>query len=283
MQAMRSCAGGLVLAVTLVVFAGCQTANRGESLRPLMIVWQTPEDGAPPAEAAGAAVPEEPAVAVRPDFETIFDAPWRHPDRPLIIDAYWDNPLDWDKLATETRVAAIIHKASEGFRADAKYSERRAEALRRGYLWGSYHLGVRGNPEKQAEFYVKSAQPGPDEVMALDLEDLEHGMTIPEAARFIRRIHEKTGRYPLVYGNHSTIEQISSEARESIFRNTPLWYARFRESIPDFPEGIWSFYTLWQFSSEYKVQVRVAGTRKDIDVNVYHGTGEELRRAWPFS
>jgi GH25 family lysozyme M1 (1,4-beta-N-acetylmuramidase) len=201
----------------------------------------------------------------------------------LIIDAYWDNPIDWEKLATETRVIGVIHKASEGFRADHKYAERKAEALRRGYLWGSYHLGIRGNPEKQADFYLQTARPGANEVMALDMEDIDTHMTIPEAVRFIRRIHAKTGRYPLVYGNHDTIQRISTETGETVFRDTPLWYARFRESIPDFPTGIWSNYTLWQFSSEYKVQVRIAGTRKDIDVSVYPGTHDELRRAWPFS
>lgn len=43
----------------------------------------------------------------------MFHAPWRHPERPLIIDAYWDNPIGGNELATESRVAAIIHKASE--------------------------------------------------------------------------------------------------------------------------------------------------------------------------
>ena len=279
----RVCVAALFGTAILAGLTGCQSFPRRAPYGPLAVVWKAPESEPSHEKEVSPPVKTKARVVTRSKPETMFHAPWRHPERPLIIDAYWDNPIDWNELATESRVAAIIHKASEGFRADTRYAERRAEALRRGYLWGSYHLGVRGNPEKQADFYLQSAQPEADEVMALDLEDLEKGMTVQEAACFIRRIYAKTGRYPLVYGNHDTIERISEEVGETVFRQTPLWYARFRESIPDFPEGIWSHYTLWQFSSEYKVQVRIAGTRKDIDVNVYPGTYEELRRAWPFS
>ena len=87
----------------------------------------------------------------------------------------------------------------------------------------------------------------------------------------------------MVYGNHDTIQRISEEAADVVFGECPLWYARFRKRIPDFPNGVWTTYTLWQFSSEYNVQIRLAGTKKDIDVNVYPGTTDELRRAWPFS
>lgn len=280
MWRMGLCSAALLAGAAM---SGCQSVPSREPYRPLTIVWHVPEPEAASEEAIEQPVREEPAAGARPDPEMMFHAPWRHPERPLVIDAYWDNPIEWGKLAAEGRVAGMIHKASEGFRADLKYGERKAEALRRGYLWGSYHLGVRGEPEKQADFYLRAARPGPNEVIALDLEDVEAAMTIAEAVRFIHRIHDRTGRYPLVYGNHSTIERISAEASESVFEQTPLWYARFRENIPDFPRGVWSQYTLWQFSSEYKVQVRIAGTRKDIDVNVYPGTHEELRRAWPFS
>ena len=41
------------------------------------------------------------------------------------------------------------HKSTIGTsRLDPGYLKRKEEALRRGYLWGSYHWGVTGNPEK---------------------------------------------------------------------------------------------------------------------------------------
>ncbi len=214
-----------------------------------------------------------------------FFTPWTLPQRPLVIDAYYQNPIDWEQLATEPRVVGIIHKATEGCTMDPKYQERKTEAKARGYLWGSYHLGLSGNPEQQADCYLEAVNPTADEAIALDLEDVtsSSSMSIDEAIRFIQRIREQTGRYPMVYGNHAVITEISTRGEDGIFSETPLWYARFRQHIPDFPGATWASYTLWQFSSELNVQIRIPGTRSDIDVNVFPGTKEEIRRRWPFS
>src|SRR6266545_412331 len=102
-----------------------------------------------------------------------FAEPWKDRSRALVIDAFAGNPIDWEKLATEPRVVGIIHKATTGTRKlDPKYEERRAEARRRGYLWGSYHWGTAGDGASQADFYLDTAKPVDDEVIALDLEDV---------------------------------------------------------------------------------------------------------------
>ncbi len=54
--------------------------------------------------------------------------------------------------------------------------------------------------------------------------------------------------------------------------------ARFRSEIPGFPEGLWSHYGLWQLSSEFKQRIQIPGTDSDIDVSVFPGTREELRK-----
>jgi GH25 family lysozyme M1 (1,4-beta-N-acetylmuramidase) len=218
-------------------------------------------------------------------FQKKLHEPWSDSRNVLVIDAYHQNTLDWQQLSQATRVVGIIHKATQGFSIDPQYHVRKTEAKKRGYLWGSYHLGVSGDPEKQAEFYLRTIQPNKDEVLALDLESVKGSryMSIAEAERFIQRIYKKTGRYPLVYGNHRVIAEISKQGSESVFSQTPLWYARFRKNIPDFPGGTWPSYTLWQFSSELNVQIRIPGTRKDIDVNIFYGTRDDIKKHWPFS
>jgi GH25 family lysozyme M1 (1,4-beta-N-acetylmuramidase) len=62
-----------------------------------------------------------------------------------------------------------------------------------------------------------------------------------------------------------------------------LWYARFKPDVKDFPKGIWPTYALWQFSSEIRVQKLIPGTDPDIDVNVYNGSVDALRSAWPLT
>lgn len=215
-----------------------------------------------------------------------FDAPWKDQSVALVIDPFYANSIDWEKLATERRVVAIIHKATIGTaKLDPRYAKRKEEALKRGYLWGSYHWGVKGNPEKQADFYIDTVKPGPDELIALDLEDAKSKtlMNVEEAILFIKRVKARTGRYPLLYTNHSSAKLISAKYKDNVFTKTPLWYARFKSKVTDFPAGVWSSYTLWQFSSELLPQLPVPGTRPDMDINVFNGTPEQLKTAWPLT
>src|SRR6266699_2373512 len=77
-----------------------------------------------------------------------FSEPWKNPNIALGIDPYEGNEIDWDKLATDKRVVAIIHRATIGLRADRRYAARQIEAVRRGYRWGAYHLFRPGVPIK---------------------------------------------------------------------------------------------------------------------------------------
>ncbi len=217
---------------------------------------------------------------------TEFDAPWSDPNVALVIDPYYANSIDWNKLSTEPRVVAIIHKATIGARKlDPAYVQRKEEAKRRGYLWGSYHWGEAGDPVAQADYYVDTVKPASDELIALDLEDATSTklMNVDGAIRFIERVKERTGRYPLLYTNHASARVIAAKYRDSVFAKTPLWYARFKSKVTDFPGGIWQSYTLWQFSSEILAQLPVAGTKPDMDINVYNGSVEQLKTAWPLT
>ena len=221
-----------------------------------------------------------------------FNEPWKNPKIAIAIDPFEKNEIDWDVLATDPRVVGIIHRATIGDRADLKYAERRDEAKKRGYKWGAYHLGKPGDPIKQADFFLETVKPGKNDLLALDLEspDATKHMSFDEARAFIKRIKEKTGRYPLIYANNLVTKAISEQyGADKVFAKTHLWYARFKQKVTDFPEGTWKTYTLWQFSSELNCDAAnrpaclytVPGTAFDMDVDVYNGTIEELRKKWP--
>jgi lysozyme len=222
-----------------------------------------------------------------------FNEPWKHPNTALAIDPYERNDIDWEQLATDKRVVAIIHRATSGDRADRKYIARRDEAKKRGYKWGGYHLGKPGDPIKQADFFLSTAKPAADELIALDLESVDRTrhMSFDEARIFIKRIKEKTGRYPMIYANNEVTKAISDQyGVDDVFSKTHLWYARFKRNVTDFPAGTWKTYTVWQFSSEQNCNAAnrpaclytVPGTEYDMDVDVYNGTIEQLRSKWPF-
>ena len=225
-------------------------------------------------------------------YTSELDQPWLDPQVVLILDPFQGNPIDWAKLATDTRVVAIIHRATFGAASDSAYSDRKQQALSRGYKWGSYHLGRPGDPIRQADFYLDTVKPAPDEVMALDIEDLDpaKSMTLENARTFLQHVKDRTGRYPLFYGNHEVIRGVSERYGEAdVFSHAALWYARFKAQVSGFPTRTWKTYTLWQFKSEINCKpaapaacpYRVPGTELDMDVNVYHGTTEELKRSWP--
>jgi len=221
-----------------------------------------------------------------------FNEPWKNPKIAIAIDPFEGNDIDWDELATDTRVVAIIHRATIGDRADRKYAERRDEAKNRGYKWGAYHLGKPDNPIQQADFFLDTVKPSPDDLIALDLESVDAAkhMSFDDARVFIKRIKEKTGRYPVIYANNEVTKTISEKyGADDVFAKTHLWYARFKRTVTDFPKGTWTTYTFWQFSSEINCSPQnrsaclytVPGTAYDMDVNVYNGTIEELRSRWP--
>ena len=222
-----------------------------------------------------------------------FGEPWKNPKVAIVIDPFEGNDINWDKLATDTRVVAIIYRATIGDRVDRKYAERKIEAKQRGYKWGAYHFARPGDPIKQADFFLATVKPDKDDLIALDLEseDATKHMSFDDARIFIDRIKEKTGRYPLVYANHEVTKAITDKyGADEVFAKTGLWYARFKRNVTDFPQGTWQTYTLWQFSSEQNCSsgnrpvclYTVPGTEYDMDVDVYNGTIEELRSRWPF-
>ncbi|MCB1024834.1 MAG: glycoside hydrolase family 25 protein [Acidobacteria bacterium] len=234
------------------------------------------------------------AVIARSDID--FNEPWKNPDAPIIIDAFYKNSIDWVEMKKDTRVAAILHKATEGLEiTDPAYAERREKAKQLGYKWGSYHLLRRGDPGKQAEFYLAAIGNTPGEVMAVDVECTEYSkcgvekyrVTANEIKTFILAIKRKTGRYPIFYGNQSVVADLSRSNRgDDLLVKIPLWYARFKSQVTDFPEGIWDTYTFWQFSSEINCApeesclYRVPGTLSDMDINVFNGTLKTLRAKW---
>lgn len=218
-----------------------------------------------------------------------FNRPWDRSETTIVIDAYELNSIDWNKMATDTKMIGVIHRSSIGLRADKKYEERRTIASDRGYLWGAYHLGSRGNTIQQADFFLSIVADEPDTLLVLDLEDTSASnfMSLDEAIIFMEYVYEKTGKIPVVYANHSTTQKLNAKVRaHPLFQQAKLWYARFKANVTDFPFGVWDEYFLWQFSSEINCSktgsclYNVPGTSSDMDVNVFNGSPEELRNQW---
>lgn len=244
-----------------------------------------------------------------------FSSPWRRSDRALVVDAYEYNAIDWKKLATDKRIVGFIGKASDGlappyacsgneieirlckalFKRHAVARElfhtRRMVAKSLGLKWGAYHLARPGNPIDQANNFIDFAEPETDDLLAIDIEenDPEKWMSLADAEEFVRHVHRRIGRFPLLYTNGTTAKHIAdNRGLYPLLSRLPLWYARYKPEIGEhFPKGNWLSYTLWQFGSQSNCNdrscpYRVPGTGNDIDINVASVDADELRKVWPF-
>lgn len=245
-----------------------------------------------------------------------WNKPWTSESRALVIDAYEFNPIDWQALTADKRIAGFINKASDGMppewncngkSGDDKllcknrwwkysvtkelYMTRRAMAKTLGLKWGAYHLARPGNPRAQADHFLDFAEPEADDLIAIDIEDnTDEWMSLADAEIFANQIFVRTGRYPVLYTNGSTAKWISDyKTTYPLLARLPLWYARYRDDITGmFPETTWPSYALWQFSSmqncsEKQCPYRVKGAKSDIDVNVSTLDVAGLKAAWPFN
>src|SRR6201993_3232584 len=119
---------------------------------------------------------------------------------------------DFAAMAKEG-VIAVIHEATfPRLQRDSKYAERQRSARQIGLLWGAYHFGDATDPIRQAEHFLNvvaanwrgpSVQPS-GVLLVLDFEKNGHypggTMRVDQAARFVERIKQRTGKYPGVYG-----------------------------------------------------------------------------------
>ncbi|MGH6760430.1 MAG: glycoside hydrolase family 25 protein [Phyllobacterium sp.] len=246
-----------------------------------------------------------------------FQQPWLNKKRALILDGYEHNEFSLPEIVKDQRIAAFIHKGSDGMPANYHcsreaegpdrelckktwrnysvsrelYHTRRALAKALGLKWGAYHLARPGNPIEQANHFLRYAEPADDELMALDIEDNdpEKWMSLSDAELFVEHIKRRTGRYPVLYTNGSTAKHIADNRLQyPILSRLPLWYARYKPDIGlHFPKGNWASYALWQFVSQENCTKRSCayrppGTNLDIDVNVADMSVAQLKQAWPF-
>lgn len=158
----------------------------------------------------------------------------------------------------------VIAKATQGTRPMNSYMTAQLErALSDGKLIGVYHYADGGDPAAEADAFLDrvSSYIG-RALLALDWETTDNdawgSTTWPR--RFVDRVHERTGIWPVVYTYPAGRPHVASCASDCA-----LWIAgypdnRFSWELPEmiYNTGAWDDWTIWQFSS--------SGGRCDLNV-----------------
>jgi len=185
------------------------------------------------------------------------------------------------QAAAADGIVGVIHKASQGTGyQDPLFAENRAKALAAGLHWGAYHFGTGGDGVAQAEHFLDVVQPGPEVLLALDLEGNPQGpsMTLDEARAFVTHVREATGRWPGLYSGHFIKELLGGQV-DAVLANCWLWLAQYG-ATPVVPPT-WRYWTLWQYTDggmgppPHEVQ----GIGR-CDRDVFNGTRSQLERLW---
>lgn len=152
-------------------------------------------------------------------------------------------------------IDAVIVKATQGTgyvnpKCDPQYQTAKAK----GRLLGVYHYAGGGNPVAEADYFLENVKGYIGEaVLALDWEAGQNASwgDTNWCSKFVDRVHEKTGIYPLIYVQASAINQVAN-----LVNRCGLWVAGYPTNapgwnIPNFTYNIapWKAYTIWQFTS----------------------------------
>lgn len=202
----------------------------------------------------------------------------------LIPDAYHGDKLDIPLLANNGPVALIL-KSTQGISyTDPTFAARLTQARDVGLLVGSYHFADGTDPKQQVAHWLDVAMPRAKELVAFDWENNPSGrtMTYTQACVFVQEVHDRLGRWPMIYGSNLLKENIP--AGDSILFKCPLWLASYN-ATPKLPRG-WPKYDLWQFTGDDQNKVVsphwFPGAEAPLDISQFDGTIAELRNRWPF-
>ena len=177
-------------------------------------------------------------------------------------------------------IQAVILKATEGTNyKDQAYKEYKKAAEDVGLLCGAYHFGHYGDGVAQADYFMQSIGIDKSTLMILDLEwvmsagQKKDPMSLVQAEQFVKRVFQKTGRWPGVYTSFSFLDEYKYKSSKEL-SNCWLWVAQYSKT-PKVPP-IWPEWTLWQYTESGIVN----GIHTNCDRDKFKGTVAELREFW---
>lgn len=191
--------------------------------------------------------------------------------------SHYQGKIDWKKLLQNKQKATPLHfvfmKATEGGdHSDTTFTANFANAREHGFIRGAYHFYIPSTDAlKQADFFIRTVKLDTGDLPpVLDVE-VTGKKKIPELQQGIKRwldcVESHYGVKPILYTSYKFKTRYLND---SIFNTYPYWIAHYYVDSVEY-RGKWDF---WQHTDAGKV----SGIEEDVDLNVFNGTLEDLRK-----
>lgn len=192
-----------------------------------------------------------------------------------LFDIYHGDPVTSFALAKAQGMIGVILKATQGlYYNDPTYADRVVTARNTGLGTAAYHFGVGSNAIAQADHFLATVKPFNETNLVLDYESNPLGadMSQNDAEKFVTRIHDVTGKWPILY----TEKWYIAQSRDTVLSNCDLWIAGYNRS-PLMPRQ-WAYWKLWQYTNgtDGINPIPVNGVGK-CDRSKFRGTDEQLK------
>jgi lysozyme len=197
------------------------------------------------------------------------------PTVPGIDVSYHQDKIAWPKVRKAGIRFAFIRVSDGTTVEDPRFDENWAGAKDAHVLRGAYQFFRPGqSPTAQADLLIAAiARDGGELAPVIDVEatDGKGRAQIAKAIQiWVERVRARLGVEPIIY---TSPEFWRESVGGADFTRQPLWLAHYTEECPRVPAP-WTAWTYWQYSKTG----RVAGIKGDVDLDVFAGTIDELRR-----
>ncbi|MEP2776942.1 MAG: GH25 family lysozyme [Luteolibacter sp.] len=216
---------------------------------------------------------------------------------------------------------ALIARSAKGPLLDDKFGDFIKSADNAGMMIGAYHfVTMDQDPAVQADNFVNRVKAvgrakGLSGKRLLLVGDFDTNSTPDRLVKFINRVHQRTGIYPVTYlensdGLRSRLRNATPE-QKSVIRRSPYWLALYGPGgtertmsragalTPDSLTelyGIWGGWTMWQYggvvwengssrakhydASSWRSPRFFGSMAHPMERNVFKGSNSDLRNFW---
>lgn len=184
--------------------------------------------------------------------------------------------IDWGELqklqTAPFPVRFVFMKASEGGDfSDTAFVRNFNEARKHGFIRGAYHFyNPKTDALRQAEFFIRSVKLEPGDlppVLDIEVKGEDEKKLRNDLRIWLQRIEQYYKIKPILYTSYKFKTRYLND---SLFNSYPYWIAHYYVDSVEY-KGQWRF---WQHTDIGQLP----GIHEDVDLNVFNGSLEELRR-----